>query len=103
MFKLNCIKEKLMTASAVLLSTISLNGYAATASFNPSTGIVDLPVVEVLNSKGSSAFYNAQLQLSGGALQLIAASPISATKGQRNVFDIEITAININSPLLSCS
>ncbi len=97
MFKLNCIKEKLMIASAVLLSTISLNGYAATASFNPSAGIVDLPVVEVLNSKGSSSFYNVQLQLSGGALQLIAASPISATKGQRNVFDSDTTAIHIAS------
>jgi len=96
MFKLNCIKEKLMAASAVLLSTIALNGYASTATYNPSTGIVDLPVVEVL-SGGSSSFYNAQLQLSGGELQLIAANPISATKGQRNVFDSETNAVHVPS------
>ncbi len=96
MFKLNCIKEKLMAASAVLLSTVTLNGYAATATFDPSAGIVELPVVEVL-SGGSSSFYSAKLQLSGSELQLIAASPISATKGQRNVFDSDTSAVHIAS------
>lgn len=96
MFKSNCIIEKLMAASAVLLSTVTLNGYAATATFDPSAGIVDLPVVEVL-SGGSSSFYSAKLQLSGSDLQLIAAAPISATKGQRNVFDSDTSAVHIAS------
>jgi hypothetical protein len=96
MFKSNSIKEKLLAASAVLLSTVTLNGYAATATFDPSAGIVDLPVVEVL-SGGSSAFYSAKLQLSGSELQLIAADPISATKGQRNVFDSDTSAVHVAS------
>ena len=96
MFKSNSIKEKLLAASAVLLSTVTLNGYAATATFDPSAGVVDLPVVEVLGD-GSSAFYSAQLQLIEGGLQLVSASPISATTGQRNVFDSDTGAVHIAS------
>ncbi len=94
MFKLRHIKEQLITASALLLSVTALNGHAATATFDPASGIVNLPVVEVL-SGGSSSFYNAQLQLSGNELQLIAASPIAATTGQRNVFDSDTSAVHI--------
>jgi len=65
MFKLSHIKEKLITASAVLLSSIAMDGYAATATFDPASGIVDLPVVEVL-SGGSSSFFSAKLKLTGG-------------------------------------
>ena len=96
MFKLNFINKELRIASAVLLSTVTLNGYAATATFDPVSGIVDLPIVEVL-SGGSSAFYNARLQLSGNELQLIAANPISATTGQRNVYDSDTSAVHVPS------
>jgi len=96
MFKLNYIKEKIIITSTVLLSTVALNGYAATATFDPATGTVDLPVVEVLGG-GSSAFYSAKLQLSGNELQLVSASPISATTGQRNVFDSDTSAVHIAS------
>ncbi len=96
MFKLNYIKEKIIITSTVLLSTVALNGYAATAIFDPATGTVDLPVVEVLGG-GSSAFYSAKLQLSGNELQLVSASPISATTGQRNVFDSDTSAVHIAS------
>ena len=96
MFKLNYIKKELRIASAVLLSTVTLNGYTATATFDPASGIVDLPIVEVL-SGGSSAFYNARLQLSGNELQLIAADPISATTGQRNVYDSDTSTVHVSS------
>lgn len=95
MFKLKHIKEKLMTASAVLLSAAALN-VQATATYDPASGIVDLPVVEVL-SGGSSAFYSAQLQLVGDGLQLIAANPIAATTGQRNVFDSDTSSVHVAS------
>lgn len=96
MFKLSHIKEKLITVSTVLLSTAALNGYAATATFDPASGIVDLPVIEVLNG-GSSAFYRAKLQLSGNELQLVSADPISAITGQRNVYDSDTVAVHIPS------
>ncbi|MEK6735368.1 MAG: hypothetical protein AABY47_02260 [Pseudomonadota bacterium] len=96
MFKLIYMKEKLLTTSAILLSTIALNAQAATATFDPATGIVDLPVVEVLGG-GASAFYKAKLQLSGNELLLTAADPISATTGQRNVYDSDTVAVHIPS------
>ena len=96
MVKTRNIKEKLITASIVLLSSVAVNGYAATASFDPATGIADLPVVEVLNG-GSSAFYSARLQLTGNELQLIAADPISAVSGQRNVYDSATSAVHVPS------
>lgn len=96
MFKLIYMKEKLLTTSAILLSTITLNAQAATATFDPATGIVDLPVVEVLGS-GASAFYKAKLQLSGNELLLTAADPISAVTGQRNVYDSDTVAVHIPS------
>ncbi|MDE2388022.1 MAG: hypothetical protein KGN35_02885 [Betaproteobacteria bacterium] len=97
MFRLNQIKEKLLiTTSAVFLSSISLHTYAATATYDPASGAVDLPVVEVLNGALSS-FYNAKLQLSGSDLQLTAANPISAVRGQRIVFDSDTQAVHIPS------
>lgn len=96
MFELKKIKKYVVAASAMLFSSIAVNSYAATATFNPATGAVDLPVVEVL-SGSSSAFYNVQLQLSGNELQLVSASPVSATTGQRNVFDSDTTAVHIPS------
>jgi len=95
MFRLKHIKEKLMTASAVLLSAAAFN-VQATATYDPASGIVDLPVVELLIG-GSSEFYSAQLQLVGDGLQLIAASPIAATTGQRNVFDFDTSSVHVPS------
>lgn len=94
-FKSSRIK-KLITASVALLGSVALNGHAATATFDPASGIVNLPVVEVL-SGSTSSFYSAQLQLSGSELQLIAASPIAATTGQRNVFDSDTSAVHVAS------
>jgi len=88
--------KNIIAASAVVLSTAALNGHAATATFDPASGIVNLPVVEVL-SGSTSSFYSAQLQLGGSELQLIAASPIAATTGQRNVFDSDTSAVHVAS------
>lgn len=97
MLKLGYIKGKLITTSAVLLSAVAMNGYAATATFDPVTSIVDLPVVEVL-SGASSSFYSAKLQLiNGNQLKLIEANPVSATQGQRNVFDSSTAAVHVPS------
>ena len=99
MFKIKQIRKCITAASVLLFGGIALNGFAATATFDATTGIVNLPVVEVLNG-GSSAFYSAQLQLSGSELQLVFANPISAASGQRNVFDSDTTAVHIPSVLV---
>ena len=99
MFKMKQIRKCITAAAALLFSGIAQNGFAATATFDPATGIVNLPVVEVL-SDSSSAFYSAQLQLNGSELQLVSASPISAITGQRNVFDSDTTAVHIPSVLV---
>lgn len=95
MFELKHIKEKLLVVSAALLGAAAFN-VQATATYDPASGIVDLPVVEVLNG-GTSAFYNAQLQLIGNELQLISANPIAATTGQRNVFDSDTSSVHVAS------
>lgn len=96
MYQLQHIKKQCQTLSAVLLSGVAINAAAATATFDPVTGVVNLPVVEVL-SQGSSAFYSAQLQLNGSELQLTAAAPIAATTGQRNVFDSDTLSVHVAS------
>ncbi|MBX3617826.1 hypothetical protein [Nitrosomonas sp.] len=96
MFKLNKIKEKIIITSTIFLCMAASGGYAATATFDPGTGIVDMPVVEVLGA-GSSAFYRAQLRLVGDGLELVSADPISAITGQRNVFDPDTSAVHVPS------
>ncbi len=96
MIKYCLVKNRLLIASIFLLSTISLKAHAITATFDPATGIADLPVVEVLNG-ASSAFFSAQLQLNGDELQLIDASQISPATGERNVFDAATNAVHIPS------
>ncbi|MDP1557758.1 MAG: hypothetical protein Q8K59_12780 [Nitrosomonas sp.] len=97
MFKFKIVKIRLLIASTFLLSVFAVNGFAATATYDASTGIVDLPVVEVLNS-ASSSFYHAKLQVTGKGLELISADPIPAAKGQqRNVFDSATSAVHIPS------
>ncbi|TXI18704.1 MAG: hypothetical protein E6Q62_06130 [Nitrosomonas sp.] len=95
MYGLKNIKEQLLTTSALLLSGIAFNANA-TATYDPASNTVDLPVVEVL-SGGTSSFYSAQLQLVGNELQLVSANPIAATTGQRNVFDSDTSAVHISS------
>lgn len=87
-----------MIASVCLFGSITLHGHAATATFDSSTGVVNLPVVEVLNG-ASSAFFSASLQLvEGNELQLVGADSIPVTKGQqRNVFDSTTAAVHIPS------
>lgn len=94
MFELKRIKSKIITSSAVLLSAIAFNTHAATATYDPATGLVDMPVVEVLGD-GASAFYHAQLQLVGGQLQLVSAQPIAAVTGQRNVYDGDTNSVHV--------
>ncbi|MDV6344661.1 hypothetical protein [Nitrosomonas sp. Is37] len=91
-------KQVRMTiAAALLLGMFTPNSHAATASFDPATGIVDFPVVEVLDG-ASSSFYSAQLQVVGNDLQLIAADVISPAKGQqRVVFDSATAAVHVPS------
>ncbi len=94
MFELKRIKSKIITSSAVLLSAITFNTHAATATYDPATGLVDMPVVEVLGD-GASAFYHAQLQLVDGQLQLVSAQPIAAVTGQRNVYDGDTHSVHV--------
>ena len=42
-------RARLSIYSAALLGAFAADGLAATATFDPATGIVDMPVVEVLN------------------------------------------------------
>lgn len=87
---------QLTALSAAVLSVISFNAQAATATYNPADGTVDLPIVEVLDGN-SSSFYSARLQLvSDNELILIEAQPIPASKGvQRNVFDSATSAVHV--------
>lgn len=96
MIKCNSMRNRLLMASIFLFSTISLKAQAISATFDPATGIADLPVVEIL-SGSSSAFFSAQLQLSGNELQLIDATPISPVTGERNVYDAATNAVHIPS------
>lgn len=87
---------QLTALSAAVLSTISFNTQAATATYNPADSTVDLPIVEVLDGN-SSSFYSAKLQLvSDNELILIEAQSIPASKGvQRNVFDSATSAVHV--------
>lgn len=96
MFQLKRFKKTITTSSAALLSAVALNTHAATATYDPASGLVDMPVVEVL-SGGTSAFYRAQLKVVGGALQLVSAQPIAATTGQRNVYDGDTNSVHVQS------
>jgi len=95
MYRLKNIKKQFLTTTTMLLSGIAFNANA-TATYDPASNTVDLPVVEVL-SGGSSFFYSAQLQLVGSELQLVSANPIAATTGQRNVFDSDTSAVHVAS------
>ena len=84
-------------AAASLLGMVASNGYAATASYDPATGVVDFPVVEVLDG-ATSSFFSAKLQVTGNDLQLIAADVIPPAKGQqRVVFDSATAAVHVPS------
>ncbi|WP_090701029.1 hypothetical protein [Nitrosomonas aestuarii] len=97
MIRLKNGQAGLSIISALMLSMFATNSHAATATFDPATGVVDMPVVEVLNG-ASSTFFNAQLQIDGDALKLISANPIPETKGQeRVVFDLATTALHVPS------
>lgn len=97
MYKFMKAHAGLKIVSALLLSVFTNNALAVTASYDPSTGIANFPVVEVLNG-ASSSFYSAQLQVAGNELSLVAANPIPAVKGvQRNVFDHATLAVHIPS------
>ena len=61
MNKLKQFQTKLQIATAQMLSTVTFNGHAvATASYDPASDIVDLPVVEILNGASSSFFREAR-------------------------------------------
>ncbi|MCB1948543.1 hypothetical protein [Nitrosomonas sp.] len=92
----------LSVLSAIMLGAFSTSSLA-TATFDPATGIVDMPVVEVLNG-ASSEFYSAQLQISGDGLQIIAAQSIPAAKGQqRVVFDSATTSVHVPSVVVGAN
>lgn len=89
--------NKLAAAAVSLLSAVSFSSYADTASYDPATSILDLPIVEVLNGKVSTTF-SAQLKLVDPVkLEFTAVSAVPATPviGQRNVFDAVTNAVHI--------
>ncbi len=96
MFNSKNIKNNGVIVATLLLVSATLHGHAATATFDSATGIVDLPVVEVLNG-ASSSFFSAKLQLTDdNELALIGADSIPTAKGQqRNVFDSTTAAVHI--------
>ncbi len=100
MVRLTDKQTRLSICATVLLGAFAADSLAATATFDPATGIVDMPIVEVLNG-ASSEFYSAQLQISGDGLQLIDAVPIPAAKGQqRVVFDSATAAVHVPSVIV---
>ena len=100
MFELKRIKKYMAAASTLLLSSVALNGHAATATYDSATGVVHLPVVEVVGGT-SSEFFNVTLQLNpeGTELTLVTADSIASVTGQRNVYDADTTALHISSVL----
>jgi len=96
MNKFQSFKAKLQIVSTLFLSTIAVNVHA-TATFDAAAGIVDLPVVQVLNG-ASSSFFSAQLRLIGNELELVSAEVGSPVSGeQRNVYDSATGAVHVPS------
>ncbi|MCB1935968.1 MAG: hypothetical protein KDF59_08505 [Nitrosomonas sp.] len=103
MVRLTNKRTRLSIFSAVMLGVFATDSHAASATYDPATGIVDMPVVEVLNG-ASSKFYSAQLQIGGNGLQVIAAESIPAAKGQqRVVFDSATAAVHIPSVVVGAN
>ncbi|MDF1584539.1 MAG: hypothetical protein P1P78_14695 [Methyloprofundus sp.] len=91
--------KRIGALAAICLGTaISTASQAETATFNPATNEVVLPVVEILNGT-SSSFVRATLKLvDGGQLEVISTDSIPAAKGQaRNVFDSQTQVLNISA------
>lgn len=79
MKKLNMLKA----AVAMTLAAGSYQAQAASATYDPVTQVVDIPVVDV-RSGSSVTTFTAQLQLTAsGQLELISASPVASATGER--------------------
>ncbi len=97
MVRLTDKQTRLSIFSAALLGAFAADSLAATATYDPATGIVEMPIVEVLDG-ASSEFYSAQLQIVGDGLQLVDAVSIPSAKGQqRVVFDSATSAVHVPS------
>lgn len=95
MSNISRLKIRSLVCLVCLLGAATVNGYAATATYDSATGIVDLPVVEVLNGALSSSF-NVKLQLvAGNQLELLSADPTPSSSEQRNVYDSTTSAVHI--------
>ncbi len=96
MVRLNKKQTGLSILSAMMLGLASANSQA-TATFDPATGTVDMPVVQIVDG-ASTSFFNVQLQIDGGALRLTSANPVSAVQGQeRVVYDTATQALHVPS------
>lgn len=90
-------KNILKAAISLALSVGAIQANAATATYDPATGVVDIPTVDVLNSKGEATSYSAQLTLQGGNLVVTSVTPKAAVTGDRVTFDATTTALHIPS------
>ncbi|MCF7972048.1 MAG: hypothetical protein K9L22_12890 [Methylococcaceae bacterium] len=86
----------LKAAIAIALSVTAYQANAATATYDPATGVVDIPVVDVLNG-AQAATYSAKLQLQGDKLTLTSIGDAASVKGARVTFDGATNALHFPS------
>ncbi|MDF1584609.1 MAG: hypothetical protein P1P78_15055 [Methyloprofundus sp.] len=86
----------LQAAIAIALSVTAYQANAATATYDPATGVVDIPVVDVLDGAQATT-YSAKLQLQGDKLTLIELGNTAAVKGSRVTFDGATNALHFPS------
>jgi len=96
------VKMKLKSASvlkaaiAIALSVTAYQASAATATYDPSTGTLDIPVVDVLNGAQATTI-SAKLQLQGDKLVLASFDNAAAVSGKRVTFDGATNALHFPS------
>lgn len=84
-----------LRASIVLLAGCAAQAHASSATFDPATGIVDIPVVDVRNGTDVSTFA-AQLQLTAnGQLQVISGSAIASSLGERVTYFSDTNSVHL--------
>jgi len=93
----------LKAAIAIALSVTAYQANAATATYDPATGVVDIPVVDVLNG-AQTATFSAKLQLqANGTFALTSISDATAISGKRVTFDGATNALHFPSVKVSGS
>ncbi|MDT8405860.1 MAG: hypothetical protein RQ715_01275 [Methylococcales bacterium] len=84
--------------SLCVSALLSQTAYAASATFDAASGLVEMPIVE-LREGTSSQFFSATLRLvEGNQLELVSATPIASGQGQqRNVMFLDNGVVHVNA------